>query len=327
MTSLSQQMDLDHCSREADVAQNLMRWICGNHRLDTHHRDQLDFHYTGIRLPQKKVAIGCISYGADVAINIDYLGAYSISLPLHGRQTLKRRGESHRSDHHCGLIVSNIDQQDLLIEKDCKKLQVVIPEQSVQLVLSHLLAKPIDQPVIFNPQMPLDASNFLHLWWKNVQHCLDMRHEYARFDGLDLLSADYESFLIKSLLLTQENNYSAQLRQLSQYQLPKSVQRVKSFIHQFAHQDITAADLLMVSGVSRSTLYREFQEALQLSPMDYLKQYRLEQVRHTLQQAKEPVSVSRVATDWGFRHLGRFSQEYREAFGEHPKDTIYHSLS
>ena len=70
MISLSQQTELNHYSRKAEFAQNLMSTICGEHRLDTIYKDTLDFHYDGMRLPNKKMAIGTISYGANVAINI-----------------------------------------------------------------------------------------------------------------------------------------------------------------------------------------------------------------------------------------------------------------
>ena len=84
MISLSQQTELNHYSRKAEFAQNLMSTICGEHRLDTIYKDTLDFHYDGMRLPNKKMAIGTISYGANVAINISNLKAYSISLPIQG---------------------------------------------------------------------------------------------------------------------------------------------------------------------------------------------------------------------------------------------------
>lgn len=53
MISLSQQMELNHYSRKAEFAQNLMSTICGEHRLDTIYKDNLDFHYDGMRLPNK----------------------------------------------------------------------------------------------------------------------------------------------------------------------------------------------------------------------------------------------------------------------------------
>lgn len=106
MISLSQQMELNHYSRKAEFAQNLMSTICGEHRLDTIYKDTLDFHYDGMRLPNKKMAIGTISYGANVAINISNLKAYSISLPIQGRQALNIRGAHYQSDENRGLIVS-----------------------------------------------------------------------------------------------------------------------------------------------------------------------------------------------------------------------------
>lgn len=54
MISLSQQTELNHYSRKAEFAQNLMSTICGEHRLDTIYKDTLDFHYDGMRLPNKK---------------------------------------------------------------------------------------------------------------------------------------------------------------------------------------------------------------------------------------------------------------------------------
>ncbi len=52
------------------------------------------------------MAIGTISYGANVAINISNLKAYSISLPIQGRQALNIRGAHYQSDENRGLIVS-----------------------------------------------------------------------------------------------------------------------------------------------------------------------------------------------------------------------------
>ena len=57
--------------------------------------------------------------------------------------------------------------------------------------------------------------------------------------------------------------------------------------------------------------------------MAYLKQKRLEAARKTL-LAAEPstTSITEVATQWGFCHLGRFARDYRQLFGELPSETI-----
>lgn len=326
MITLSQHKDLTHTSRDLSVAQRLMSLICGNHELGTSNRNQLEFEYSGIRLPTKKITIGCISYGTSVSINIDSLGSYSISLPLQGQQQLQSGGAYFKSDHNQGLIVSNIEQQELIIEKDCKKLQVVIPEYSVQSVLSQLLGKPIDETVIFDPEMPLQKTQFLQIWWQNIHQCLVAREQFVAFNSLNLISEDYENFLIKTLLFTQQNNYSDQLHDLNLHKVPKSVSMVKEFIHRFADKDIQASDLIMVSGTSKSTLYREFQLVMHISPMDYLRNFRLEQVHQALQRQQGNFSISRLAMDWGFKHLGRFSQEYREKYGYLPSEITKHPL-
>ncbi len=123
MLSLSQEMDLNHSSHKAEFAHHLMSTICGEHRLDTTCKDTLNFHYEGMRLPYRKMALGKISYGANVAINTSQLRAYSISLPFEGKQTLNVRGETYFSNRDSGLIVSNAELQDLMIDKIVKNFR------------------------------------------------------------------------------------------------------------------------------------------------------------------------------------------------------------
>ncbi|WP_425918721.1 AraC family transcriptional regulator [Acinetobacter sp. TSRC1-2] len=324
MQSLSQQdIELNHYSSKADFAQNLMSNICGEHRLDTSCRDTLNFHYDGMRLPNKRMTIGTISYGANVAINTSNLKAYSISLPLSGKQILNMRGERYLSDEKNGLIVSNADLQDLTIDKDCRKLQVVVPEKSLQIVLADLLHQPVEKSVIFNPEMHFESEHLITAWWKNIQNFLQFKSQYTGFYGLPLLAEDYENFIIKALLLSQENNYSEQLKQLSAQQQPAYIQRVHKFILTHAQEEICADHLQDLAGVSKSKLYEEFQYYYGTSPMAYLKKHRLQQIYKVLSASglNRKISISQLAFKWGFNHLSRFSQEYREEFGEKPSET------
>jgi transcriptional regulator GlxA family with amidase domain len=44
-------------------------------------------------------------------------------------------------------------------------------------------------------------------------------------------------------------------------------------------------------------------------------------VKAALEEPGDSRSVTEVALSWGFSHMGRFSQEYRKAFGERPIET------
>lgn len=323
MDSLSQYVDLNHCSQEASFAHDLMSNICGEHRLDTCQLGRLNFHYDGIRLPSKKIAMGMISYGAAVAIHISKLKAYSISLPLEGKQSLVIHGAHYQSNSHQGLIVSNFAEQDLQIEQDCKKLQVVIPEVSMQMVLSDLLNQKIETPIIFNPQMELDHQQLLKMWWTNIENFLQFKKQHLSHYGLHMFAQDYENFMIKSLLLSHEHNFSDVLKAYAQHVIPEHIVKVRHYLMMHAQEQIGIEDIIRATGVSKSKLYAEFQHYYRMSPMLYLKKYRLQKIHDILVSnfTQPKLSISQLAFQWGFNHLGRFSQDYKHEFGESPSET------
>ena len=70
------------------------------------------------------------------------------------------------------------------------------------------------------------------------------------------------------------------------------------------------------------TLIKHFRDFKGTSPMRYLRSARYERVRAALRRAEPEESVTDVASQWGFTHLGRFSVEYRRRFGESPSETL-----
>lgn len=81
------------------------------------------------------------------------------------------------------------------------------------------------------------------------------------------------------------------------------------------------------TGLSPRTLQRTFQAEYGLCPQEWLRIERLNRVRADLLNAQTNTSVTQTATRWGFFHFGRFSQYYRELFGERPSETLARSLS
>jgi transcriptional regulator GlxA family with amidase domain len=75
-------------------------------------------------------------------------------------------------------------------------------------------------------------------------------------------------------------------------------------------------------GVSSRTLHRAFLRDYGMAPMSMLRRTRLRAARRLLQLAGPGITVTTVALDCGFAHLGRFSQEYSRQFGEAPSETL-----
>jgi len=73
------------------------------------------------------------------------------------------------------------------------------------------------------------------------------------------------------------------------------------------------SDLARQVGISDRTLRRGFQELFGITPLGYLKQQRMQQARHLLQQGK--LTVAEVARTVGYGHLGHFAVAFKREFG------------
>ncbi|MDH5426687.1 MAG: helix-turn-helix domain-containing protein [Nitrospirota bacterium] len=79
------------------------------------------------------------------------------------------------------------------------------------------------------------------------------------------------------------------------------------------------ADVCAYASVSLRTLERLFCHELQVLPSGYILARRLENVRRALSSGKwVERTVTDIAMDHGFNHLGRFSAEYHRQFGVYP---------
>lgn len=82
--------------------------------------------------------------------------------------------------------------------------------------------------------------------------------------------------------------------------------------------------LSTATGLSPRTLQRTFQTECGLTPQEWFRVERLNRVRNELLNDSSEGSITRAATRWGFFHLSRFAQYYRDLFGERPSDTLRH---
>jgi len=89
---------------------------------------------------------------------------------------------------------------------------------------------------------------------------------------------------------------------------------------------VSLADLCVAAGVSQGTLHKAFMVMCGDSPMAHFKKRRLTDARLALLEPRPNRRlVKSAALDSGLTHLGRFSAEYREFFGESPATTLNRS--
>jgi AraC-like DNA-binding protein len=99
--------------------------------------------------------------------------------------------------------------------------------------------------------------------------------------------------------------------------------RARDFIEANHHEAIRMEELSRISGVGIRTVQRAFREHFDLTISDYLKAVRLAAAHRDLAEADPRHDcVTAIALRRGFPHLGRFSVEFRDRFGESPSETL-----
>lgn len=100
------------------------------------------------------------------------------------------------------------------------------------------------------------------------------------------------------------------------------ITRAIIYINKNAVKNPVLDDIARASYCSSRTLQRIFRTKLKKTPMQYLKAQKLIYAYHRLSNARSGQTVTRVALDCGFNHMGKFSADYKTFFGEYPSQTL-----
>lgn len=139
-----------------------------------------------------------------------------------------------------------------------------------------------------------------------------------------MADAGLSRLLAHTLLSTFDNNVVARYagdtgstRDATQ----ATVRRAQRIIDERAHQELSMADIARDCAVTTRTLQHAFRRHLDCTPGDYLRQVRLDLVHQVLTDGSGH-TVGDAAGQFGFFNPGRFAVEYRQMFGENPRETL-----
>jgi AraC-like DNA-binding protein len=132
-----------------------------------------------------------------------------------------------------------------------------------------------------------------------------------------------EQALIEAMVGCLGNNEDRE-DSVAQRQHELIMRRFRRAVEENSDQPLYVAELCKTIGVSERTLQVCCQEQLGLGPKRYLQLRRLHLARRAIREASaDAVTVTEVATRYGFWHLGRFAGEYQSLFGEAPSSTLH----
>ena len=164
-------------------------------------------------------------------------------------------------------------------------------------------------------------------------------HAYYNFQNWSFISASFTHYLIELILLKVPNNYSHQLNECRQEVIPSYMRKAQQYIQEHLQSQISLAELSVFCGVSSRTLQKSFNQYCQQTPLEYIRDQRLQGVHHALLNSQFSDTVTDIlyqrlqgvhhallnsqfsdtVTDIlfqnGIQSLGRFSSRYKKRYG------------
>ncbi|MFI6095051.1 AraC family transcriptional regulator [Lentzea sp. NPDC051213] len=125
--------------------------------------------------------------------------------------------------------------------------------------------------------------------------------------------------IVTALLLAQPHTHTPALHGGPVTPHPKALRAAVAFVETHLPEQISLGQIAEAAGCSARTISSAFREKLGTSPMGYVRDLRLDRIRHDLLSTDD--QIGEIAYRWGMTHLGRFAGEYRSRFGELPSAT------
>jgi len=305
-------------SRDLDQTRYLVGQVMKPHQLEiSGHSQQLNARMHHMTFGG--VSFSRLRYGAEVDIQPDCLNDfYLIQMPLTGHAFVNSGNQHVESNPDVASVLSPNEPIAMHWSADNDQLMIRINRTLIDRAIWSHLGHPETETVRF----------LLDFRWRDCDawRCLLLYLNECAGSDLDvikykLLIANIEQLVVSTLLSAQPHNFTNTKVVRRTAILPRHVHKVEEFLREHVNEPICADQLALLAGVSLRSLYAGFKEYCGVSPMQYLRNLRLDGARMTL--STEPdANVASIAMQWGFSHLGRFSMEYKQRFGESPSESL-----
>lgn len=212
------------------------------------------------------------------------------------------------------LIINPEEPIDLTYSDDCEKFIVKIPSTMFnEACLEHRWFKP-NEYIKFN-QVPYKFEELDSLLYLLTLLCQEAESEMATPQMLQ----HYNRVVTSKLLTMLKHNISMETPSIQSV----CFERLVRYIDENIKCEITADDLARYSHLSLRSLYLLFEKNAKTTPKNFIRQKKLEKVYATfMDPASKIANVTAVAMDYGFTHLGRFSEFYKATFGMLPSESL-----
>jgi AraC-like DNA-binding protein len=248
-------------------------------------------------------------------------GMVAMQLPLHGTETLILNGRPSVPHAFClygpraQIVRSNQQENSYAV--------LALPEHAA---IQHLAPAP--------PAVLVRAGEFAHRvaephLWRRLAGLVEAARSIALV-APEVFATEPPRMALRASLLDAARAVIASGQKVKDDHHPRApdiwrrvVLGAEEYLQTRLDRPIYTDELCEVLNVSAAALSEAFRGALGTTPHRYLKLRRLNLVRAQLRRRDlGPQLVKAVALSHGFWHLGQFSRDYRDLFGETPSETL-----
>lgn len=259
-----------------------------------------------------------IPHGARFLQKEDLDGIFAF-LPTSGRAVMKIGSREAACSQEQGFL-GPMNEGDVLTCSEQFGVAALKLSQ-VQLIgtLSQLLDRPIIRPITFSHEICATSSAARTLL--SLAQVASQPVEGAPFlSPSSPAAASFSETLSIFILENFQHSYSDVLSNAVRTVRPSYIMRATDFMRMKADHPLTLQEISDAADISVRALHYGFKQFLGMSPMEYLRQIRLEGAYDDLLNAPANVSIAEIARKWGFVTPRRFALHCKRSYGRTPSE-------
>lgn len=233
-------------------------------------------------------------------------------------------GQDFNSIDHACVITKHANVTHKRFVDSCEVV-LKCSTESVMSKLQAFLDRSVSKELVFARNVAMDQGLGVHARSTlfNIMNNLDQ--DPSLLDN-PLIAANYEDLLLGTIL-SLPNNYTEELSgPRKKSSMPAIVYLAEDYMASHADSPISITDVLSHTGCSRKSLFDNFRKYRGYTPGEFLANQRLKLAHKRLSNPCESDSVTSIAYESGFSHLGRFSEAYRKRYRILPSETLRRAL-
>ena len=269
-------------------------------------------------------SINYVAYGGSVTIDPGCLERFFlVQIPLEGAAHTRAgaRGLDTAPERAASLLSPTIPVR--MTWTDCAQAILLIDRGMVEQRAAALSGRAVGT-VEFAPEIDLRSPAARSLRARLVGLMALAEHLGPTGKLSAIAIADWRETLLDHLLNGQPHGLSDAIRTFSGQaeRLPRVLRAARDCLEAHACEPLDLTQLACMSGIGIRALQFGFRRHFGQSISEMLLDIRLARLHARLSQAAPDASVTGIAFDLGFTHLGRMAGAYREKFGETPSATL-----